>query len=443
MIVAANSEDFAQQLRKYRERGRLTQTELAGLATMSVRAVRNLEQGQVAVPRRDTVRLLADALQLSARERVSFELASGREAGDALFDTLTMSPTEVGQPLRGRERELDAILKRVLGEHGRITAITGFGGVGKTRLAHAVAQELAALHGMPTLWVSLRQGTGDGGPDAEGYFRPDRNQKAWYHSVDELVAFSDDGIDQLVRLIGDRAVLLVLDGNDPGQVQHAAKWKMIRNCRNLRILETARTPEGLPEEHRLALAPLPVAARSAGRDEVTASPAVALLLALITDAQSDFEPDETVLTVCAEVCRRLDGLPGALEAAASWFMIVSAEEIGRMARDEPHLLATHPGDRVDLATTVHEAIAAQPPRYRELLLRLADWSGSWTVAMVVARIGIPWAQVARAVHVFLQCGLIAKVTPGGDNLVKFTVLNVIRAYLTRAPEAVASLRPVP
>ncbi len=150
---------------------------------------------------------------------------------------------------------------------------------------------------------------------------------------------------------------------------------------------------------------------------------------LIRDLQPEFRLDEATLAICAEVSRRLDGLPRALEAAASWFTIISAEEIVGMARDEPHLLATHPGDRTDVASTVRDAVAAQPRPYRDLLVRLSDWQGSWTVEKVVASIGIPRAQVARAIHTFLQCGLIMKVASGGDNLVRFTILNVIRTYL--------------
>ncbi|GAA2310375.1 helix-turn-helix domain-containing protein [Streptomyces caniferus] len=444
MVVAVNGEEFGQQLRKFRERTRLTQTELSGLSMVSVRAVRNLEQGQVAVPRRDTVRLLADALRLTSQERVAFERAAGCEAGEAMFESLTLSPTAAARPLYGREWEVDTVLRRVQSEYERITALTGFGGVGKTHLATAVAHTLRSLNGVPTLWASLRHESaqsaalfrgplGEPAPGARvsgpsGNRVGDRGER-----IEALLTREDGSVDHLVRLIGDRPALLVLDGNDAGQVTRPTLWALLRECPKVRILETARTPQGGPEDYRLALRPLSVAAAAAGREETAASPAVALLVELITDLQPEFRLDEATLAVCAEVSRRLDGLPRALEAAASWFTLISPEEIVGMAREEPHLLATHPGDRTDVASTVRDAVAAQPGPYRDLLVRLSDWPGAWTVEKVVASIGIPRAQVARAIHAFLQCGLIMKVASGGDNLVRFTLLNVIRTYLQGPP----------
>ncbi|WP_165960703.1 helix-turn-helix domain-containing protein [Actinocrispum wychmicini] len=394
--------DFGRLLLKYRKRRRLTQAELSGLSTVSVRAIRNLEQGQVGAPRRDTVRLLSDALRLNAQERVEFDRATGAEPGGALLETDALRAPSSSQPLRGREQEVAAVLKHVLGEHEQLIAVTGFAGVGKTRVAMAVAQALEACETPSVLWVAVRQ-------DSD-------------NSV----------VDGLASSIGDRSVLVVLDGNDTDQVSVATMRSLVRECPNLRILETTRTPRVESSDYHLALRPLPVTEPFCAGD----APAVALLLDLVADLQLGFVADPPTLGAFAEICRQLDGLPRALEAAAAWFTILSTDELVRMARTDPQLLATPPGSDVDADTSVPQAVVAQPPAARDLLTGLSHWRDPWTVRDVVLRTGMSWADVARSVHSLLGHGLIAQVT-SDDDLVRFTVLNIVRAYLRRTAEAVA------
>src|SRR5689334_13437294 len=73
---------FAELLRTYRRRCGATQRQLADLSTLSVRAIRNLENGTASRPRKDTVRLIADGLGLSAGERAALEAAGGRAGTD-------------------------------------------------------------------------------------------------------------------------------------------------------------------------------------------------------------------------------------------------------------------------------------------------------------------------------------------------------------------------
>ncbi|MDH6145956.1 transcriptional regulator with XRE-family HTH domain [Kitasatospora sp. GP30] len=428
-------EDFGFQLRKYRKRIGLSQTALSGLSTVSVRAVRNLEQGQVLIPRRDTVRLLADALRLTAQERVAFEKAAGSEAGDALFDTLTMPPTAVARPLHGRHGELQALLRHVVDGHQRITAITGFAGVGKTRLALALAAELQSVRDVPTLWVPLRRDTGGQGAEARSPADgPYGSLSGWAAG---LVDGGDGTVNRLARLIGDRLALLVLDGNDAGQVARSTMWHLLAECPNLRILETARSPQGAPEDHYLPLGPLATPPPGANPAGTASAPAMTLLLDLLAELQPGFRADEAELPILAELCRRLDGLPRALEAAAAWLTIVSADRLVVMARDEPQLIADRPGESGDALATIRESVTGQPADSLDLLLHLADYAEPWTVERIVTRIGVPWKQAASAVHAFLQCGLIVKVSPGSGALVQFTVLNLVRAFLQTARPAAA------
>ena len=140
---------FAALLRKLRAEARLTQEELAGAARLSARSVSDLERGIAATPRRETVRLLADALSLTGPDRAEFEaVARGRPVpvsvgsdGAAAMRTL---PRDVAS-FTGRQQELERLAEAAAGA-GRVVgihAIGGMAGVGKTAFAVHAAHRLA------------------------------------------------------------------------------------------------------------------------------------------------------------------------------------------------------------------------------------------------------------------------------------------------------------
>src|ERR1051326_1291318 len=132
---------FGQMLRRYRTRRGLTQEELAEAARISVRSITDLERGASRSPHKNTVILLADALQLAGEERVAFlEAARGREvsapsAQPSGFPLLLPPLT----PLIGREREEAALVRLLQQERVRLLTLMGPAGVGKTRMAMQVA----------------------------------------------------------------------------------------------------------------------------------------------------------------------------------------------------------------------------------------------------------------------------------------------------------------
>jgi tetratricopeptide (TPR) repeat protein/transcriptional regulator with XRE-family HTH domain len=138
---------FAEQLRRYRRERGFTQEELAEHAGMSARGIRALELGERGTPHKDTVRLLAEALDLSPDQWVSFERAAAVTATDA---ALSGPPLPIGGflgavpvgPIIARQNEvrrLLAVLDEVTGGAGRLVMLAGEPGVGKTRLAQEVA----------------------------------------------------------------------------------------------------------------------------------------------------------------------------------------------------------------------------------------------------------------------------------------------------------------
>jgi tetratricopeptide (TPR) repeat protein/transcriptional regulator with XRE-family HTH domain len=171
--VAEPPVTFAALLRKLRTEARLTQEELAEAAGLSPRSVSDLERGIATVPRRETMRLLAEALHLPGPGRAEFEaVARGRTvpdgsgSGGAMADgpaTIRALPRDVGS-FTGRQEELRELLSVAAGGSGSggvvgIHAIGGMAGVGKTAFAVHAAHRLAGRFPGGQIFLSLHAHT--------------------------------------------------------------------------------------------------------------------------------------------------------------------------------------------------------------------------------------------------------------------------------------------
>jgi tetratricopeptide (TPR) repeat protein/transcriptional regulator with XRE-family HTH domain len=150
---------FADVLRELRAGAGLTQEELAEAAGLSSRAVSDLERGVVTAPHKDTVRLLAEALQLGGWARVEFEAAVPGRAGAGGVAAVRTLPRDVAS-FTGRRRELQELVDAAIGaaDSGRIVgihAIGGMAGIGKTAFAVHAAHRLAGRFPGGQIFVPL------------------------------------------------------------------------------------------------------------------------------------------------------------------------------------------------------------------------------------------------------------------------------------------------
>ncbi|SEF09383.1 helix-turn-helix domain-containing protein [Streptomyces sp. Ag109_O5-10] len=409
---------FGRRLRDLRLRSGLSQKQLARSSTLSVRAIRDLENGRVRQPRADSLRLLAEALGLSAPQLN--RLTNGHSPGCPA----SAAEPAVSGPFIGREQELAALTTMLGADHHRLITITGIEGVGKTRLAREVTHALEAAEHATVLWLPLDDDRLRSGRAPVG--APD--QPTWWR---EVVHRGPDSRRRLAETIGDADSILVLDGARPEDELTDLTAHLLAVCPRLRILVTTRNPGGMPLDTLFPLAPLPVPSPDIEPEDLDAVASVALLLAQTKRIRPAFRPDPHVLADVARICHALDGLPAALESVAHWSLIYSLRQLARQLAVEPLTVARRPlggPQRPDAYASVHHTVATLSSRQRDLLSIMSqkpsrESDGYWSVAEVADQMGLPAAECADDVYHLVILGILRRVDR--HDVAMFKVLNIV------------------
>jgi non-specific serine/threonine protein kinase len=273
----------------------------------------------------------------------------------------------------GREREL-AQCRKLLQE-SRLLTLTGFGGAGKTRLAHRLAEDLLDQFPGGVWWVDLA-----------GLADPDHlaSAVAAVVGVPEMQGVS--ATQGLSQRFGNRSVLLVLDTCE--HVRDGCRRlveELIGTCGKLAVLATSQEPLGVAGEREF---PLPTLAVPPADDEIDAqalaqSAAVRLFIDRARVAVPEFAPDTRAVATIADICRQLDGIPLAIELAAARVKFLALDAIRDHLDDRFRLLgggnktlARHQTMRASIEWS-HDHLDADE---QQLLRRLAAFAGSFTLS---------------------------------------------------------------
>lgn len=421
---------FGQLLRRHRRAASLSQAQLGERAQVSSNAIAALERGRRTNPRPETATRLAEALGLSPADRRTL-ITAVTGAQPTTLPGLSLGGWQRLPALLtsfvGRKAEL-AELRHVLPTR-RLVTLTGSGGVGKTRLAMAVASALANsyLDGMALVELA---------PLAEPSVVP--------HAVAELLGVPEQAgrrmEDVLAQVLESRHLLLVLDNCEHLVAACAGLADLLlRGCPRLQILATSREPLDIAGEVVWRVPPLsiPEQSRDVSPQEAAQHDAVQLFVERAEAARPDFGLDERNAPSVVEVCRRLDGIPLAIELAAARVRVLGPEQILERLGDRFRLLVggsrTAPSRQQTLRATIDWSYGLLSDVERVVFDSLSVFAGSWSLeaceavcASATVEAVAPSAVLDLLTQLIDKSLVLAEPSAAGD--IRYRMLETLRAY---------------
>ena len=323
-------------------------------------------------------------------------------------------------------REHDLVRCRDLLGRVRLLTLVGSGGAGKTALAVEAARLLAG-HASDGVWlVRLAAVT---------------EPEMLIQAVADALRLSLEGgtathlpREVLVGQLAGRDMVIVMD-NCEHLIEPVASLveTLLARCPRVRVLATSREALAVPGEVQLPVAPLAVPEEGTSPDHVHVYPAARLFLDRAAAADPARQYDADNLAAVAEICRRLDGIPLALELAAGRLTSLSAVELADHLHDRFTMLTsgsrTAEARQQTLRNTVDWSHDLLTDAQRILFRRLAVFKGGWTLQAaeaVVAGLDLPRERVLDILDRLVRQSLVV-AEPGPDHT-RYRMLETLRQY---------------
>ena len=385
-------------------------------------------RGCYAWPSTVPVVLAEGAMADSSPEPVPLRPAPGADGAARGADAAPRGLPARLEPLIGRASEVAAARALLLEEAVPLLTLTGPGGDGKTRLALRLAADLAPEFADGVAFVDLA---------------PLRDPELVVPAIAQVLGIQvgarRGALPDLVDALRERRLLLVLDNVE--QVAAAAPdvAALVAGCPRLSVLATGRAALRASVEREFPVPPLAVPARPAGGRAVSAAavaeaPAVALFVERARAASPGFALTDAEAEAVAAICRRLDGLPLAIELAAARVKVLSPAALLARLTNRLQVLAAGARDRPERLRTMRATVAwshdllAEPER--ALFRRLAVFAGGCTLEAaeaVVAAAGDPGIDVLDGVASLIDHSLLRR-TEETQGQPRFAMLETVREY---------------
>lgn len=441
---ALASLSFGMLLRCHRLAVGLSQEALATRAQMSAQGIGALERGDRRTPQRGTLTLLADALGLNVEQRRAFEAAAVRpklfRPGDGRVSRALAAAADESVALHNLPRQLTSLVGRetivamvaALMKKSPLVTLVGSGGVGKTRISLQAATNLLDTFDDGVWFIELA-------PLSRGEYLVSTVAQILsiqLHSPGDPLAF-------LLSKLRFKNALLIFDNCehlvDATRNMVAA---MLRDCPRLRLLASSRQSLGISGEavFRIPSLPVPDAVTNLAGADAGKYAAIALFAERAATVDSGFLLNDENAPAVGEICRRLDGIPLAIELAAARITMLSPRQLRDRLDERFRLLM---GGRRDLAPRLQTLRATLDWSYglldeheRVLARRLGVFVNGFTLEGAVAVGGggdMDEADVFDALASLVDKSLVLADDDGGVR--RYRMLESTRAYMREKREA--------
>jgi predicted ATPase len=398
---------------------------------MSANGIGALERGYRRTPQRETLALLSEALALNREQCQELEDAARPAAGristvDPWFDSASANLPLPLSSFIGRDVEVREITAEL--SERRLVTLIGSAGIGKTRTALRVATAFGDVTGTAVVFADLS--TVD-------------DPSLVPAVIAASLGLREDPertlLDTIRTYLRTKKVLLVLD-NCEHVIDEAAKVAraILSDCLFVRILATSREPLRDAGEHCYRLPSLPVpqadAAKKLTATEAHGYASIALFADRARAANHRFVLHDENANTVAQICRRLDGIPLAIELTAPWSGSLSLDAIVANLGDRLKLLGR--GHRnaslreQTMRATIDWSYALLTAQEQRLLERLSTFAGGCTLEMaktVCSNAGVEIAAVLGLLSSLVDKSLVTVDRPA-DGEVRYLLLETTRQF---------------